>query len=481
MGKVDAPSPLQLGWSDLLSGKGGLRALALTGGVALHAVNVYLVITILPSVVRDIGGRDYYAWNTTLFAAASITGSVLAERLFARVGARHAYAIAALIFASGAIVGALASSMPVLLIGRSIQGLGGGLLFALAYTMIRQVYPEPLWPRAMALVSSMWGVATLLGPAIGGAFAQIDSWRAAFWTMVIAACAFGLLASVVLPRTQGEAQPKRTIPWIQLFLIVASILTMSTASVSKDTNFTFILVALSFFCMAVIIIFEQRVASRFLPESLFTGNRTLQLLFLLIAVLNLIVTAAEIFVPLFLQELHQKTPLAAGFFAAAMAAGWALGALVVAGFDDRMARFAIAVSPALAAVAFGLLTYDVPTASGGDFLAMLPIAAWLSLAGFAVGLAWPHLLSNVLRHSPATEQNVASAAITTVQLFSTAMSAAVAGLIVNAAGVSQAELSDISKSAYALLLFCTASAGAGVALSIALFRKLQVSAEVNVV
>ncbi|BCQ62129.1 hypothetical protein PBOI14_38790 [Pseudomonas sp. Boi14] len=74
------------GWSALLLGKNGLRSAALAGGVALHAINVYLVTTLLPSVVKDIGGLDYYAWNTTLFVVASIIGSVLSTRALALLG-----------------------------------------------------------------------------------------------------------------------------------------------------------------------------------------------------------------------------------------------------------------------------------------------------------------------------------------------------------------------------------------------------------
>ena len=53
-------------WGDLLRGRNGVLALALMGGVALHAINVHIVTTVLPSVVQDIGGLDWYAWNTTL-------------------------------------------------------------------------------------------------------------------------------------------------------------------------------------------------------------------------------------------------------------------------------------------------------------------------------------------------------------------------------------------------------------------------------
>ncbi len=59
---------------ELVTGRNALRSFALAGGVALHAVNVYVVTTVMPSIVRDIGGLEYYAWSTTLFVIASILG-----------------------------------------------------------------------------------------------------------------------------------------------------------------------------------------------------------------------------------------------------------------------------------------------------------------------------------------------------------------------------------------------------------------------
>src|SRR3546814_12073585 len=78
-------------WSELLWGRNGLRSLALAGGVAVHAVNVYIVTTILPSIVADIGGLEYYAWNTTLFVVASILGSALSPKSMEQFGLRRAF------------------------------------------------------------------------------------------------------------------------------------------------------------------------------------------------------------------------------------------------------------------------------------------------------------------------------------------------------------------------------------------------------
>lgn len=116
----------QAGWATLLSGSNGLRSLALAGGVILHAVNVYIATTILPSVVEDIGGIDYYAWNTTLFVAASILGSALSARLLigAETALVHNTSLPPWCFAIRTLICAFAPSMPLMLTGRVVQGLG---------------------------------------------------------------------------------------------------------------------------------------------------------------------------------------------------------------------------------------------------------------------------------------------------------------------------------------------------------------------
>ncbi len=140
---VSAP-PVTASWGDLLQGRNGWLAVALTGGVALHAVNVHIVTTVLPSVVQDIGGLDWYAWNTTLFVVASIVGAAVSVRLLAALGPRGACLAALGVFALGSAACASAMSMPWMLAGRSVQGLGGGMLAALSYALIR-VVQAPAW------------------------------------------------------------------------------------------------------------------------------------------------------------------------------------------------------------------------------------------------------------------------------------------------------------------------------------------------
>ncbi|GAA5236043.1 MFS transporter [Verticiella sediminum] len=423
-------------WRDLFSGQNALRAPMLAGGVGVHAINVFLATTILPSVVADIGGLDYYAWNTTLFVVASILGAACSTRLLAAQGAQRAYAFAALMFALGSALCALAPSMPVLLSGRVVQGLGGGTLVALSYAMIRLVFDARLWPRAMALVSGMWGIGTLVGPAVGGMYAEFGHWRWAFGTLVPIAGLFAVLARLILPGRASAAPARSGMPWLQLALLTSAVLAVSAGSVHGSVAGS----ALGIACAAVASLAlrrtELRARHRLLPTDALTGRSVLAPLYACMCLLPITVTSCEIFVPLFLQVLHAQSPLRAGYLAALMAAGWTLAALYTAGRSPAGARRALIAAPCVSLVSVAMLAWRMPMVSEGAWPTLLAMTPPMLGVGMGVGLAWPHLLTRVFQHAPAGEEHLASASITTVQLYATAIGAALAGMVANAAGLS---------------------------------------------
>jgi MFS family permease len=428
-------NPPKSGWAALLSGRNGVRSLALAGGVVLHAINVYIATTILPSVVRDIGGIDYYAWNTTLFVAASILGSALSARLLARAGPRGAYVIATLVFVVGTFICAVAPSMPVMLAGRLIQGLGGGFLFALSYAMIRLVFDETLWPRAMALVSGMWGVATLVGPAVGGIYAQLGVWRAAFWSLIPVALLFAVLAVIVLPKRSTDEIERSRLPLAQLVLLTSAVLAVSFGSVSSVFLWNIAGLVAAVILTLLLIGTESRARHRLLPAGALRITTALGALYATMSLLAVAVTSGEIFVPLFLQVLHQQSPLIAGYLAALMAAGWTLGSVASAGASGKGITCAILAGPMLGMAGMVALAVLMPGESAGGWPALMPICVALVAIGLGVGMAWPHLLTRVFQVAPTGEQGMAAASITTVQLFATALGAALAGMVANGAGL----------------------------------------------
>ena len=437
MSDISSAASATASWGSLFQGRNGLLAVALTGGVALHAINVHIVTTVLPSVVQDIGGLDWYAWSTTLFVVASIIGAALSVRLLARLGPRGACLAALAVFTLGSAACASALSMPWMLAGRSVQGLGGGVLAALSYALIQMVFVPALWPRAVALVSGMWGIATLCGPAVGGLYAQAGHWRWAFWTLLPVALAQALLVAVQLRPAAlvrpASDDPSR-IPLLQIALLASSVLAVAAGSLSAQLGWQGLGVACGLALGAAAVLVDRRAAVRMLPAGATARGSALGAIYAGVALL-LVGTTTEIYIPYFLQTLHGYTPLAAGYLTAAMAAGWSCGSLWSSGREGAGAARLLRAAPVLGFVSLLVLALLLPTTLLPAGLHMLLCGLALAGVGAGVGIGWPHLLVRVLMLAPAGEGGMASAAITTVQLYGMALGAAIAGLVANAAGL----------------------------------------------
>lgn len=424
--------PVPAGWADLFSRGKAMPVLVLGGGVTLYSVNMYIAITVMPSVVQEIGGLDFYAWTMTLFVVGSILGAALAANLLRRRGPRNAYFIAAALFAAGTLTCAMAPSMPVMLFGRALQGFGGGFLYALAYALIRIVLPERVWGRAIALISAIFGIATLVGPAIGGIFAESGSWRAAFWSLMPFAIGFALLSLFAFPRESNDRKARAPVPVLQLILLTLAVLTVSAGGLSSETRWA----AAGLIGAAVLIVLIARAdamrSARLLPRASFRFSSALAPIYLSVALLMLAMQP-EIYVPYMLQKLHAQTPLWAGYLAAIMSMGWTLGTLLSARRhgDKRL----LTGGPALTFTGLVILAICLPVQGNGSWIWLGPICLALVLVGVGIGIAWPNLVTEVYRGAPADEQDLATGAMTTVQLFAIAMGTALAGMISNIAGI----------------------------------------------
>ncbi|MFP5022455.1 MFS transporter [Pseudonocardia phyllosphaerae] len=419
-------------WRQLLSGSNLPVIVVLAGGVALYAINVYLASSLLPSAIVEIGGERFYAWNTTVFLLASVASSVLVTRAIEVLGGRHAYLIALGLFGLGSVVCSLAPSMAVLLVGRGVQGVGGGLLAGLAYGMIQSSLPEPVWSRAVAMTSAMWGVGTLIGPALGGALAEFASWRIAFGTLVVACSTL----AVIVPRALSRGRPQagaEPVPMVSVVIVMLAALVVSVVSVVGTPWLSAIGVVIGVVLLGAFLRHERRTRSgRVLPASMFRARSPLGWIYLTLALLAM-GSQIEGFVPLFGQRLAGLAPLAAAFLGAVSAAGWALAQIVSSNADaPRSAdRLSIAGPAALTA---GLLacTFLVHDNISGIGLIVWIVA--LLIAGAGIGLAWPHLSTAVLRVGGQYGDGAkAAAAINSIQLLANAFGAAFTGVLVNLA------------------------------------------------
>ena len=161
---------------------------ALTGGLVLTITLVgfegLAIATVLPVVEKDLGDLSFYGWVFSAYLLASLVGTVVAGREADKRGPALPFLIGCVLFAVGLIAGGLAPSMPFLVLARVIQGLGAGVVPAVAYASIGRSYPASLHARMFAVLSTAWVVPALAGPALAGFIAHAASWRWVFLALV---------------------------------------------------------------------------------------------------------------------------------------------------------------------------------------------------------------------------------------------------------------------------------------------------------
>ena len=163
--------------------------------VTLVAFEALAVATILPVVSRRLGDLSLYGWVFSAFLLSSLVGIVVAGTLADRRSVTLPMLAGLAFFASGLIIGGTASSMPVLVAGRAVQGIGAGVVPATAYVAISRGYPPHVRPQMFAVLSSAWVVPGLVGPAIAAAVASAVGWRWVFLGLVPLVVVAGLIAA----------------------------------------------------------------------------------------------------------------------------------------------------------------------------------------------------------------------------------------------------------------------------------------------
>ncbi len=431
------------GWPALLR-REWLAALAvLLGGVLLHSMNVLIVATVLPSLVTEVGGASMMSWPTTAFLASSILAATCTGLLTGAIGARNAYCAGALIFGVGALLCAHADSMGHFIAGRFVQGFGGGLLAAVAYILVRSTFPEPMWPRVLALISGAWSVSILLGPLAGGMFAGHGEWRRVFIGVTVLAVLLAAAAVRTLPGARRDrAGALQRVPGARVGLICLAIIALSSAAVADAPLVKAGLIAFTLAALAGMLHLNRRAAARLLPRDAFslrsvTGVGLWSALLMAIAYSPL-----QIFVPLFLQRLHGFEPLAAGYAVASSSLGWTIAALAVAGLPTVWSRRMLFLGPA--AMAIGLLGVGLLGSPG-------PIAGLLVailLVGLGIGMCWAFVAQRVMAGAAPDEGMIAASAMPTVQQVGLALGGAAAGLVANMVGVGDGDLGGITRAAF---------------------------------
>jgi len=406
-----------------------LSALVVVSSILAPAFGAFITATILPSAIAEIGGLAIYAWASTAYAVGSILGSAASSVVALKVGTRRGVFLAVGVFVAGAAICATAPSMPAVVVGRGVQGLGGGVLIASAHSLVRELFPETLWQRMLTAISCAWAIPALGGPVVGGVLAGLGLWRAAFWVMAPIALVAGVFTWSILPRSEKHDTRATRVPFGRLALICLSVLCIGSIANTRATTARAALFAGAVAAVALMLRLDGRASTRLFPTGMLSLRTRIGKAFYLVFLLGMSTTPGGVYVPLLVQVLHDVTPAGAGYLYAVQSLSWTAGTLLSARVSPARAHTVIMLGPVLTATGFVGLFFTI---SSGPVVA---IAVSLMLVGVGIGTCWAHIGTAILSSARPDEGALTASMIPSTQLFAVALGAALSGVIANAAGL----------------------------------------------
>ena len=433
-------------WSDFLADGRAARVALICLGVWLNAADSLVTTTIMPSIGRQLGGYAFFSWATAAYMVGAILSGATAARLGAMMGLRRAMVAAGLLTAAGCAMSALAPGMLPLVAGRLVQGLGAGWIVGSCYAALGSIFPARHLARIFGMMTAVWGVATVLGPMVGAAFAAGGAWRWLFWAFAAQCFLFVAAAIWLLPEDRPPAAHRA--PWTQLALVLAGVGLLGAADLSASVVTALALCALSLAAFLAAVRFAPAHEGGLFPRAAADLRTVIGAGYLSYFALAAAAMGFSVYGPALLQKLFGLTPLQAGYAAGLESMGWTVAALAVAGRSEPWHGPTIRLGGVAVVVGLAWLTLVMRTGPVASILA----AGTVLGAGF--GLSSGFTGRRVIA-AAGPEGELASAGINAVRQVGNAAGACLAGIIANLVGFSSG-VSQAAAQASAFWLFALA-------------------------
>ncbi|HXQ59206.1 MAG TPA: MFS transporter [Acidimicrobiales bacterium] len=422
---------------DSILGPGRRR---LTAGMVLVvsfiAFEAIAVATVLPVVVRHLGGIRLYGWAFSAFMLAQLVGIVVAGPLVDRIGMLRPTLVAVALFSVGLAIDGAAPSMVVLVSGRVVQGAGAGVLVVALNVLVGRGYPPSLRPRAYAAMSTAWVIPGVVGPAVAGLVAEDLSWRVVFLAIIPATMAAAAIALPAIARAdsaqadiaradsaQAGSDEETVAAGRPAGVGTAVALAGGTALVIEALSSRRIVLSPVLGVVGLVLVvpaLRAVIPRRSGPRT--TEGRQLGTMGVA-ALVNLAFFSAEAFLPLSLTSLHHRSVTEAGVVLTVAALTWTAGSWV-------QARYVSVVGPRrLCAVGLALVALGI----GGVFTLDWSTTAWWvgfvawGVAGAGMGLSYATTTLVVLSSAGAGRQGGPIAAMQVLVTLGVAFGAGVGG------------------------------------------------------
>ena len=303
--------------------------LSLMLATGLIAMDATILATAVPSVVRELGSYQQFPWLFSVYLLAQAVSVPLYSKLADTVGRKPIILIGIALFLLGSILCGFAWSMTSLILFRLVQGLGAGAVGPMAMTIVGDIYTVAERSIVQGYIASVWAISSVVGPALGGLFAQFDAWRLIFFINV----PLCLFAAWMLLRHFHEQIEKRRhrIDYAGAVLLTIG-LTGIILGVLEGGNAWAWLSAPSAVCfgggvlaLIAFVLVERRAAEPIIDLRLISRRLILTTTLASFSI-GALLTGITSFAPTYLQGSIGVPPLLAGLSVAALTLGWPLSA-----------------------------------------------------------------------------------------------------------------------------------------------------------
>jgi EmrB/QacA subfamily drug resistance transporter len=406
----------------------------------LAALDQTIVATALPRITHDLGGFDHYTWVTTAYLVTSTVLVPIAGKLSDQLGRKPLLTVSTVAFLVSSLLCAQAQDFSQLVAARALQGLSGGAITAAVFAAVPTLFSPQARARIIGLFTGTYGLASIIGPLIGGLITDSIGWRGVFYlNLPIGAIALALVVATFRPQPVQERPKLDLLGGATLMLGTAPLLlalSLGGHELAWTSPQLLALIVLGLALLAVFVRTELRAAQPVLPLGLLrsrsVGIASLGMIFMSAALF-----ATSLFTPLFVQSVIGSSATGSGSVLAPMMLAFVLASVLAGQLLARVPRYRLVGLAGLALAGSGQLLM----AGMGKDTDYPVVARNLVVIGFGLGSALASFVVAAQNAVPLTLMGVATALGTFARATGATLSSAAFGSLLAARMAVVADLS----------------------------------------